>query len=201
MTFSLKYLVLICLSETSSAILYWLVSLNLKNDLRFARLSWACFKLYQNMYLFQVGCECWSFLCTFICCPLSVVIFFGALKLADVLTQLFELVKSWYYTIWILGHLLVEVTIYYLSFSLHSPLDNGRVQFTPINVYMQVYPEGTHFMIPWFERPIIYDVRARPNLVESTSGSRDLQMVSICITSVRFSQPTILHDLEPVFSC
>ncbi|KAI4964264.1 hypothetical protein ZWY2020_006781 [Hordeum vulgare] len=28
-------------------------------------------------------------------------------------------------------------------------------------------------------RPIIYDVRARPNLVESTSGSRDLQMVRI----------------------
>jgi len=34
-------------------------------------------------------------------------------------------------------------------------------------------------MIPWFERPIIYDVRARPHLVESTSGSRDLQMVKI----------------------
>jgi hypothetical protein len=33
-------------------------------------------------------------------------------------------------------------------------------------------------MIPWIERPIIYDVRARPNLVESTSGSRDLQMVN-----------------------
>ena len=42
----------------------------------------------------------------------------------------------------------------------------------------QVYPEGTHLMIPWFERPIIYDVRVRPHLVESTSGSRDLQMVS-----------------------
>ncbi|GKD09164.1 prohibitin-1, mitochondrial, partial [Tanacetum coccineum] len=42
-----------------------------------------------------------------------------------------------------------------------------------------VYPEGTHIMIPWFERPIIYDVRARPHLVESTSGSRDLQMVKI----------------------
>lgn len=42
---------------------------------------------------------------------------------------------------------------------------------------MQVYPEGTHLIIPWFERPIIYDVRARPHLVESTSGSRDLQMV------------------------
>ncbi|ERN19979.1 hypothetical protein AMTR_s00071p00140730 [Amborella trichopoda] len=48
-----------------------------------------------------------------------------------------------------------------------------------LNTLQQVYPEGTHLMIPWFERPIIYDVRARPHLVESTSGSRDLQMVKI----------------------
>jgi hypothetical protein len=32
-------------------------------------------------------------------------------------------------------------------------------------------------MIPWFERPVIYDVRARPSLIQSQSGSRDLQMV------------------------
>ncbi|WOL18780.1 prohibitin-1, mitochondrial [Canna indica] len=43
----------------------------------------------------------------------------------------------------------------------------------------KVYPEGTHLMIPWFDRPIIYDVRARPHLVESTTGSHDLQMVNI----------------------
>ena len=49
---------------------------------------------------------------------------------------------------------------------------------------MQVYVEGTHIIIPWFERPIIYDVRARPHLVESTSGSRDLQMVNAFIVSV-----------------
>ncbi|CAM8958795.1 unnamed protein product [Rhodiola kirilowii] len=48
-----------------------------------------------------------------------------------------------------------------------------------VGVKDKVYPEGTHFMIPWFERPVIYDVRARPHLVESTSGSRDLQMVRI----------------------
>lgn len=42
---------------------------------------------------------------------------------------------------------------------------------------IQVYPEGTHFLIPWVEWPIIYDVRAQPNIVSSTSGSRDLQMV------------------------
>ncbi|KAJ9563698.1 hypothetical protein OSB04_008858 [Centaurea solstitialis] len=43
-------------------------------------------------------------------------------------------------------------------------------------VYEKFILKGTHIMIPWFERPIIYDVRARPHLVESTSGSRDLQM-------------------------
>uniref|UniRef100_A0A7N1A8V9 Prohibitin n=1 Tax=Kalanchoe fedtschenkoi TaxID=63787 RepID=A0A7N1A8V9_KALFE len=48
-----------------------------------------------------------------------------------------------------------------------------------VGIKDKVYPEGTHLMIPWFERPIIYDVRARPHLVESTSGSRDLQMVRI----------------------
>ncbi|CAI5989965.1 unnamed protein product [Closterium sp. NIES-65] len=44
-----------------------------------------------------------------------------------------------------------------------------------------VYQEGTHFIIPGIEWPIIYDVRARPHLVESTSGSRDLQMVRITL--------------------
>ncbi|KAF3444057.1 hypothetical protein FNV43_RR13747 [Rhamnella rubrinervis] len=48
-----------------------------------------------------------------------------------------------------------------------------------VGIKDKVYPEGTHLMIPWFERPVIYDVRARPHLVESTSGSRDLQMVKI----------------------
>ncbi|KAF4351991.1 prohibitin-1, mitochondrial [Cannabis sativa] len=48
-----------------------------------------------------------------------------------------------------------------------------------VGVKDKVYPEGTHIIIPWFERPVIYDVRARPHLVESTSGSRDLQMVKI----------------------
>ncbi|KAI3941983.1 hypothetical protein MKW92_010808 [Papaver armeniacum] len=48
-----------------------------------------------------------------------------------------------------------------------------------VGIKDKVYPEGTHLMIPWFERPVIYDVRARPHLVESVSGSRDLQMVKI----------------------
>ncbi|KZV38857.1 prohibitin-1, mitochondrial-like [Dorcoceras hygrometricum] len=57
---------------------------------------------------------------------------------------------------------------------------NRAIVFNRITgVKDKVYPEGTHLIIPWFERPTIYDVRARPHLVESTSGSRDLQMVKI----------------------
>lgn len=63
----------------------------------------------------------------------------------------------------------------------------------------KVYPEGTHFMIPWFDRPIIYDVRARPHVVESTSGSRDLQMVKIGLRvltrPMADSLPTIYRSL------
>ena len=55
--------------------------------------------------------------------------------------------------------------------------------------------EGTHFMIPWVQRPIIYDIRARcycysargkadirfyrPKNVPAITGSKDLQNVNI----------------------
>ena len=32
-------------------------------------------------------------------------------------------------------------------------------------VQPKIYPEGTHFVIPWFQRPIVYDVRAKPRNV------------------------------------
>ncbi|CAI8611044.1 unnamed protein product [Vicia faba] len=34
-----------------------------------------------------------------------------------------------------------------------------------VGVKDKVYPEGTHFVIPWFERSVIYDVRLHPHLV------------------------------------
>lgn len=50
-----------------------------------------------------------------------------------------------------------------------------------VGVKDKVYAEGTHFMLPWVERPYVYDVRARAHQVNSQSGSRDLQMVNISI--------------------
>jgi len=44
-----------------------------------------------------------------------------------------------------------------------------------------VYAEGIHFRIPWFQYPIIYDIRARPRRITSPTGSKDLQMVNISL--------------------
>jgi len=41
--------------------------------------------------------------------------------------------------------------------------------------------EGLHFRIPWFQYPIIYDIRARPRKISSPTGSKDLQMVNISL--------------------
>ncbi|XP_035697657.1 prohibitin-2-like [Branchiostoma floridae] len=44
-----------------------------------------------------------------------------------------------------------------------------------------IYTEGLHFRIPWFQYPIIYDIRSRPRIISSPTGSKDLQMVQISL--------------------
>lgn len=44
-----------------------------------------------------------------------------------------------------------------------------------------VFVEGLHFRIPWFQYPIIYDIRSRPRKISSPTGSKDLQMVNISL--------------------
>jgi len=41
--------------------------------------------------------------------------------------------------------------------------------------------EGLHFRMPWFQYPVIYDIRARPRKISSPTGSKDLQMVNISL--------------------
>jgi prohibitin 2 len=41
--------------------------------------------------------------------------------------------------------------------------------------------EGLHFRLPWFQYPIIYDIRASPRKITSPTGSKDLQMVNISL--------------------
>jgi len=48
-------------------------------------------------------------------------------------------------------------------------------------VRSSVFGEGTHFMIPWFEWAIKFDVRTRPKELPSLTGTRDLQYVNISL--------------------
>lgn len=52
-----------------------------------------------------------------------------------------------------------------------------------------IYGEGLNFNIPWFERPIIYDIRTRPVNLQTLTGSKDLQMVTIAVR--------VLHKPDP----
>jgi prohibitin 1 len=48
-------------------------------------------------------------------------------------------------------------------------------------VQEKVVNEGTHFLIPMLQRSIIYDVRTKPRNISTTTGSKDLQMVSLTL--------------------
>ncbi|KAJ3018938.1 UNVERIFIED_CONTAM: Prohibitin-1, subunit of the prohibitin complex (Phb1p-Phb2p) [Siphonaria sp. JEL0065] len=41
--------------------------------------------------------------------------------------------------------------------------------------------EGTHFLVPWLQKAVIFDVRTRPRNISTTTGSKDMQMVSLTL--------------------
>lgn len=59
----------------------------------------------------------------------------------------------------------------------------------------EVYKEGLHFRIPWFQYPIVYDIRARPNQIRSPTGSKDLQMVNIGLRVLSRPEPNSLPKI------
>lgn len=59
-----------------------------------------------------------------------------------------------------------------------------------------VYGEGLNFNIPWFESPKIYDIRTRPCNLQTLSGSKDLQMVTIGVRVLHRPNP---HNLVWIY--
>lgn len=51
--------------------------------------------------------------------------------------------------------------------------------------------EGTHFLIPGIQRNINFDVRIRPRNIATTTGSKDLQQVSLTLRVL--SRPDVRH--------
>lgn len=58
-------------------------------------------------------------------------------------------------------------------------------------VQQGIKSEGTHILLPWFMRPIVYDVRAKPRMIQSMTGSKDLQMVNITLRVL--SRPDVTY--------
>jgi len=57
------------------------------------------------------------------------------------------------------------------------------------------HTEGLNFKVPWFERPIVFDIRARPHTMTSLTGSKDLQMVNISLRALAKPDPSKLPEI------
>ncbi|XP_008803906.1 prohibitin-3, mitochondrial-like [Phoenix dactylifera] len=57
--------------------------------------------------------------------------------------------------------------------------------------------EGTHFLIPWLQKPYIFDIRTRPHTFTSHSGTKDLQMVNLTLRVL--SRPDV-YRLPTIFT-
>src|SRR5437763_297608 len=64
----------------------------------------------------------------------------------------------------------------------------------------QVSNEGTHFLIPWLQKSIIYDVRTKPRNISTTTGSKDLQMVSLTLRVLHRPEVAMLPKIYHVCS-
>jgi prohibitin 2 len=57
------------------------------------------------------------------------------------------------------------------------------------------YREGVHFAVPWLERPITFEARARAHQMSSLTGSKDLQMVNVTLRCLFKPDITRLPDM------
>nr|GMD56990.1 prohibitin-3, mitochondrial [Ipomoea batatas] len=55
--------------------------------------------------------------------------------------------------------------------------------------------EGTHFLVPWLQKPFIFDIRTRPHTFSSVSGTKDLQMVNLTLRVLSRPQVSRLSDI------
>jgi len=60
----------------------------------------------------------------------------------------------------------------------------------------KVRGEGTHFRIPWVHQPKIYTIRLRPKLFQTSTGTKDLQTVTIHVRLLFKPDPANLPHIH-----
>jgi len=89
-------------------------------------------------------------------------------------------------------------TLYYFARNIMFDVDAGfrALKFNRVGgISEHVHSEGTHFMIPWFERPILFDIKTRPKEMQSFTGTRDLQTTNIRLRMLFRPDPTRLSEI------
>ena len=67
------------------------------------------------------------------------------------------------------------------AFSLQARLTRAVIFDRFSGVREKASPEGTHFLIPFLQRAILFDVRTKPRAIQTTTGSKDMQMVTLTL--------------------
>ncbi|XP_055810971.1 prohibitin-3, mitochondrial-like [Solanum dulcamara] len=62
-------------------------------------------------------------------------------------------------------------------------------------VLNETVDEGTHFLVPWLQQPIIFDIRTKPHTFSSFSGTKDLQMVHLTLRVLSRPEVSRLPDI------
>jgi len=62
-----------------------------------------------------------------------------------------------------------------------------------------VYGEGINFFIPFYQKPHIFDVRIRPRVITTRTGSKDLQNVNISLRVLFRPEESHLPDILKKF--
>jgi hypothetical protein len=95
--------------------------------------------------------------------------------LSTIMAAILQNVYKWAIPLTVAGSL-AQASIYDVKGGTRAVIFDrlGGVKDTVVN-------EGTHFLVPWLQKSIIYDVRTKPRNISTTTGSKDLQMVSLTL--------------------
>lgn len=68
----------------------------------------------------------------------------------------------------------MQISFFFVSLNF-SLVDGGQRavifdRFAGVKEY--VVGEGTHFLVPWVQRPIVFDIRSTPRVVTAVTGSK-----------------------------
>jgi len=94
----------------------------------------------------------------------------------------------------------VSLVVFGVQASLYDVKGGTRaVIFDRISgVKESVINEGTHFLVPWLQKAIVYDVRTKPRNISTTTGSKDLQMVSLTLRVLHRPEVKMLPKIYQV---